>query len=188
MKQPAFILTNGTKVKTHEKLDSPPGFLVAATHMVQRRPSAEGTIAGVVEVVGGHDGDVYWVDHNAGEPSAAYCFTEFELVEAPVEGAPAPEPEATVAIEDTIAVERLDDETVAKLIDPPLEVGDVVMLKSGGIRMTVWSVEEKDGRKMVTTRYSAPADASLSLFGGFGGSRGDTIQHGYFDQRMLTKV
>lgn len=46
-------------------------------NLSRRRANAPGVIKGVV---GGHGGDVYWVEHETGaEYPAAYCFTEFEL-------------------------------------------------------------------------------------------------------------
>jgi len=76
MRQPETILPNGTRVRTHAELESTRGMMVHPAHLSARRPGAEGAIAGVV---GGHGGDVYYVEHAPGEPWAAYCFTEFEL-------------------------------------------------------------------------------------------------------------
>jgi hypothetical protein len=81
MKQPEYILKDGTKVVTHEKLDTEQGMMISPKHLRARRESMPGIIAGVVP---GHGGDVYWVQHELkaeGEKTAAYCFTEFELVE-----------------------------------------------------------------------------------------------------------
>lgn len=78
MQQPTYILNNGTRVRTHATLGTTEGMNVAAVHRAQRRPNAEGTIAGVV---GGCGGDVYWVRHGGcGDVVAPYCFDEFELV------------------------------------------------------------------------------------------------------------
>lgn len=79
MNQPTYILDNGTRIRTHTKLGTNQGMNVAAIHIDQREADAEGTIAGVV---GGHGGDVYWVQHveTRGDTTAPYCFDEFELV------------------------------------------------------------------------------------------------------------
>lgn len=74
MNQPKYLLDNGTRVVTHDKLGSADG-MSAGPRYSPRRASAPGVIAGVV---GGHGGDVYWVRHDDGE-TAAYCFDEFEL-------------------------------------------------------------------------------------------------------------
>ncbi len=76
MREPEYILANGTKVVTHAELSTTSGFLINPVHLSARKPSAAGVIAGVV---GGHGGDVYWVKHEDGGPVAAYCFTEFEI-------------------------------------------------------------------------------------------------------------
>ncbi len=68
MEQPAIILSDGVKIKTHDTLKH--NFPYA------RRTSATGAIDGVA---GGYGGDVYWVRHEDGV-SAPYCFDEFELV------------------------------------------------------------------------------------------------------------
>ncbi len=74
MKQPIYILDNGTRVRTHKKLGKTTGFLVVMKHIEARKPDAPGVIDGIV---GGHGGDVYWVRH--GQDVAAYSFSEFEL-------------------------------------------------------------------------------------------------------------
>lgn len=76
MKEPEYILPNGTRVVTHEYLGSTGGMLVAQKFLDARRPSALGLIWGIV---GGHGGDVYWVKHDDGT-GAAYMFDEFERV------------------------------------------------------------------------------------------------------------
>jgi hypothetical protein len=78
MKQaPKYILPDGTKILTNDALEDTGGLLIASTHERARCPSAEGTIRGVV---GGHGGDVYWVEHSGTPPLAAYCWSEFEVV------------------------------------------------------------------------------------------------------------
>lgn len=74
MKQPSLILAEGTEVQTHTDLVFP-DFMVHPTNIANRTPGAKGKIAGVV---GGHGGDVYWVDHGD-DKSAAYGWWEFEL-------------------------------------------------------------------------------------------------------------
>lgn len=77
MQQPAYILDNGTRVRTHATLGDARGMNVAQVHIDQRVANAEGEIVGIV---GGCGGDVYWVMHEGCGPSAPYCFDEFELV------------------------------------------------------------------------------------------------------------
>lgn len=76
MQSPEYILKSGTQVVTHETLDSTQGFIVKPRHLECRKGNQRGMIAGVV---GGHGGDVYWVQHEGSEDVGAYCFTEFEL-------------------------------------------------------------------------------------------------------------
>jgi len=78
MKQPAQILADGTRVVTHERLESTGGMLIKRQHLDARRANQPGVIKGWVP---GHGGDVYWVQHDGDGPAAAYCFTEFELEE-----------------------------------------------------------------------------------------------------------
>lgn len=78
MKEPATIIPAGTLIRTHAVLDSTQGMLVAAERLNARVSDTVGTIKGVVA---GHGGDVYWVEHNGGKV-AAYCWSEFSLVEA----------------------------------------------------------------------------------------------------------
>ncbi len=75
MEQPKYLLKHGTRIKTHERLGSTAGMLIKQTYLDQREPNSTGYIAGIV---GGHGGDVYWVQHDNGK-QAAYCFDEFEL-------------------------------------------------------------------------------------------------------------
>jgi hypothetical protein len=54
------------------------GMIVPAQCVATRRVSAEGIIRGVV---GGHGGDLYYVEHEAHDLNySVYCFTEFEVV------------------------------------------------------------------------------------------------------------
>lgn len=78
MKEPAQTLPFGTRIRTLPMLESTRGMLVAPCHLDARRASTNGRIAGIV---GGHGGDVYWVDHLEDDALAAYCFTEFDLIE-----------------------------------------------------------------------------------------------------------
>ena len=77
MREPKFILTNGTKILTHSKLDPTTGFSISSKHIDLRKPKTSGEIYGVVA---GHGGDVYWVRHEGDVYPAAYCYSEFELV------------------------------------------------------------------------------------------------------------
>lgn len=77
MEQPKYILSKGTRVKTHPKFgeDATRGMLISAKNLDVRRCNATGMVRGPVP---GHGGDVYWVEHYDGIV-AVYCFTEFEL-------------------------------------------------------------------------------------------------------------
>ncbi len=76
MDQPSTILKSGTLIRTHAKLGDTKGLLIFGDNLKARRPDADGKITGVV---GGHGGDVYWVQHGEETLVAAYCFDEFEL-------------------------------------------------------------------------------------------------------------
>jgi len=76
MNQPTYLLPNGARIRTHAELGSTRGMMIVDKHLAARAPNSVGTIVGVV---GGHGGDVYWVEHSIGGDAAAYCFTEFEL-------------------------------------------------------------------------------------------------------------
>lgn len=78
MDSPRYVLDNGTKIVTHDHLDSTGGMMINPLHLGARKPGAKGVIRGIV---GGHGGDVYWVGHEEGQPLAAYGYTEFELDE-----------------------------------------------------------------------------------------------------------
>lgn len=78
MEQPKYLLSAGTRIKTHPSVNNTQGLHVKQSHLDARRPNAVGTIVGVV---GGHSGDVYWVKHEGMEAHAVYCFTEFELIQ-----------------------------------------------------------------------------------------------------------
>ena len=78
MKEPEYVLKNGTRVKTHAELDSSIGMIVPSQCVQMRRGSTEGIVRGVA---GGHGGDLYYVEHEADDLHyAVYCFTEFEVV------------------------------------------------------------------------------------------------------------
>lgn len=77
MRQPETILPHGTKVRTHDVLGPTTGMIISPASLAMRKPGAVGTIHGIV---GGHGGDVYWVQHDGDmSPAAPYCFYEFEL-------------------------------------------------------------------------------------------------------------
>ena len=80
VRQPAKILADGTVVRTSQ-LDGTAGFLVKPKHLAARQPDTLGVIVGIV---GGHGGDVYWVQHEGADLPGAYLFTEFELSDHPV--------------------------------------------------------------------------------------------------------
>jgi hypothetical protein len=75
MKEPAAVLADGTKIKTCDIIGSTSGMIIRADYLAARTPSKSGTIRGWV---GGHGGDVYWVEHDDGTRSA-YGWWEFEL-------------------------------------------------------------------------------------------------------------
>ena len=84
MKEPEYILKNGTKVRIHDTLESTAGFMIAVDFMNRRKPATKGIICGIV---GGHGGDVYFVGHGEAkeghfqrEQVAVYGWMEFELV------------------------------------------------------------------------------------------------------------
>jgi hypothetical protein len=79
MESPTHVLPDGTQIITHDALDPPTGLIIKQRHLDARRASAPGIIRGWVP---GHGGDVYWVEHKDETVAAAYCFTEFELVNA----------------------------------------------------------------------------------------------------------
>ena len=83
MEEPKYILEPGTTVKIHDHTfgRTSAGLIVKQEYIDARTPSAKGIIRGIV---GGHGGDVYWVQHGEdgeGKPViAAYGWWEFELV------------------------------------------------------------------------------------------------------------
>ena len=76
MKQPEYILPKGTKIRTHATLGDTRGMMIGPGNMSMRKADTPGVIHGVV---GGHGGDVYWVQHPGDVLLAPYCFDEFEL-------------------------------------------------------------------------------------------------------------
>jgi hypothetical protein len=64
----------GLEIKTIFNLESTAGILVKPEYLQARKPDAEGTIKGWV---GGHGGDVWWVEHKDGS-IGAYCYSEFQ--------------------------------------------------------------------------------------------------------------
>ncbi len=84
MEQLEHTLESGTRIVTHDELGETTGMLIHERHLKARKPSALGMIGSYVP---GHGGDVYFVRHGEGDarsdpcPVAAYCYTEFELVE-----------------------------------------------------------------------------------------------------------
>ena len=80
MKRPDTVLPTGTRVRTHDTLDSTDGLFVEPEHIEARRAGTSGTIDGVVGV---HGGDTYLVRHDGARVRAAYCYTEFELEDGP---------------------------------------------------------------------------------------------------------
>ena len=78
MNEPRFVLSPGTKIKTHDYLGGTGGLLIKDKHLEARKTKAPGVIRGFVA---GHGGDVYWVQHDEEEVAAAYGFREFELTD-----------------------------------------------------------------------------------------------------------
>jgi len=76
MKQPEVVLPAGTRIVTHEVLESTTGMIVHPKHIKARRPNMHEVIGGWVP---GHGGDVYWCQTREDGECAVYCFTEFEL-------------------------------------------------------------------------------------------------------------
>jgi hypothetical protein len=77
--EPEAILPQNTRVQTCSMLLSTGGWFVREKHLEVRKPDAIGVICGVV---GGHGGDVYWVDHIGDPCMAAYGWREFNLAPA----------------------------------------------------------------------------------------------------------
>lgn len=76
---PSYIFNNGTKIQIDPILGSTAGILVKQQYLDARKPGVAGTIKGWV---GGHGGDIYWVEHEDGT-IAVYGWAEFELAPAP---------------------------------------------------------------------------------------------------------
>lgn len=62
-------------VKSGADYEQTKGMMIAAKYLNARRPNCGGTIRGYV---GGHGGDVWWVEH-APDDVAAYAYNEFEV-------------------------------------------------------------------------------------------------------------
>lgn len=85
MKEPEYILSNGTKVKIRDDMNpnDTSGMLIKQEILNRRTPGVKGQICGIV---GGHGGDVYWVRHDGEEDTgSAYGWWEFEIDDAVVE-------------------------------------------------------------------------------------------------------
>ncbi len=76
MKEPKFILEQGTFVVTNEVLGNSMGMLIIPGVLRARTPNSKGVILGIVS---GHGGDVYYVMH-PDNTTGAYSFEEFELL------------------------------------------------------------------------------------------------------------
>ena len=74
MKEPEYILENGTRVKVHDNIGGPAGIFVKQEILDRRTPGISGQICGFVP---GHGGDVNG-EENTG---SAYGWWEFELEE-----------------------------------------------------------------------------------------------------------
>jgi hypothetical protein len=79
MDEPKTILEKGTRIRTSKILGSSNGMCVRLEYIDNRRKDALGIIGGVV---GGHGGDVYWVEHDDGK-MAVYGWMEFDLEDPP---------------------------------------------------------------------------------------------------------
>lgn len=75
MREPTYILDNGTKIVTDKVLGSTSGIFVRPQYLEARRPNAKGTIK---NWVAGHGGDIYWVEHED-KTIAVYGWMEFEF-------------------------------------------------------------------------------------------------------------
>lgn len=62
------------------KLDSVDGMFIHAKHLTCRRVGVTGTVG---NYVGGHGGEVWFIDHDGSDECGAYVYDEFELVETP---------------------------------------------------------------------------------------------------------
>ena len=80
MNRPDTVLPNGTRVRTHDTLDSTDGLFVEPEQIEARRAGTHGIIDGIVAR---HGGDVYRIRHLGAKVSAVYCYTEFELENGP---------------------------------------------------------------------------------------------------------
>ncbi len=86
MKEPEHMIEMGTEVITHDTLGPTIGFMVKQPFLEKRRPGTPGIVRGWV---GGHGGDVYWVEHEYTTAEATihtdnvavYGWMEFELAE-----------------------------------------------------------------------------------------------------------
>lgn len=63
------------KIITNQTLGSTTGMLIKQDSLNNRKPNEPGTVLGYV---GGHGGDVWWIQHAHG--IAPYCFDEFEPI------------------------------------------------------------------------------------------------------------
>ena len=79
MQEPKYVLSSGTKIRTHEALQPTTGMIIKQEYLDRRRPDAAGVLGGFVP---GHGGDIYWVRHEDDKTVAVYGWMEFELVEA----------------------------------------------------------------------------------------------------------
>lgn len=66
----------GMRIKTNAELGETAGMMVGKTYIHARKASTPGIVKGFVP---GHGGDVWWIEHEAGN-IAVYCFDEFEPI------------------------------------------------------------------------------------------------------------
>lgn len=76
MKEPAELLPNGTLVKTNRQLGTTDGLNCHPANLAARRPNTLGVIK---DVLPGHGGDVYVVEHEYTQGVGIYSYAEFEL-------------------------------------------------------------------------------------------------------------
>ncbi len=76
MKEPEYVLPFGLRVMSNEFF-SDAGLMVRRQYLDARKPHMPGFIIGFV---GGHGGDVYWVQQNDGSV-AVYAWTEIDYLQ-----------------------------------------------------------------------------------------------------------
>jgi hypothetical protein len=131
MEQPATILPEGTKIRTHAFLPNRPEL------PGERTPNIVGTILGVLPGTGG---DVYRVRQDDGG-IGSYCWDEFEIVSA----------RPTVGILARLLAQFEQEPANAKAIAALPDIGEPDKFLSNAARATIslsrspWSAQDKSG-------------------------------------------